>query len=84
MVLGQPTIRGMIGQSPKRTRRLRIRLRRLHEQEGFSLVEAMAAITVLAIGIFGAAQAMTIGLSTTGSASPLVPLSINRWRRPGR
>ena len=66
MVLGQPTIRGMIGQSPKRTRRLRIRLRRLHEQEGFSLVEAMAAITVLAIGIFGAAQAMTIGLSTTG------------------
>jgi len=56
----------MIGPSPKRTHRLRIRLLRLHEQEGFSLVEAMAAITVLAVGIFGAAQAMTIGLSTTG------------------
>jgi type II secretory pathway pseudopilin PulG len=40
--------------------------RRLRDESGFSLVEAMAAITVLAIGIFGAAQAMTIGLSTTG------------------
>jgi type II secretory pathway pseudopilin PulG len=39
---------------------------RLRDEDGFSLVEAMAAITVLAIGIFGAAQAMTIGLSTTG------------------
>jgi type II secretory pathway pseudopilin PulG len=46
--------------------RLRGNLLRLHDEEGFTLVEAMAAITVLAIGIFGAAQAMTIGLSTTG------------------
>jgi type II secretory pathway pseudopilin PulG len=42
------------------------RLHRLQDEGGFTLVEAMAALTVLAIGIFGAAQAMTIGLSTTG------------------
>jgi prepilin-type N-terminal cleavage/methylation domain-containing protein len=43
------------------------RLQRLHDDEGgFTLVEVMAAITVLAIGIFGAAQALNIGLTTTG------------------
>ena len=43
------------------------RLHRLHDDEGgFTLVEVMAAITVLAIGIFGAAQALNIGLTTTG------------------
>jgi prepilin-type N-terminal cleavage/methylation domain-containing protein len=42
-------------------------LQRLHDdQGGFTLVEVMAAITVLAIGIFGAAQALNIGLTTTG------------------
>jgi prepilin-type N-terminal cleavage/methylation domain-containing protein len=45
--------------------RSRLRLR-VHDEQGFTLVEAMAALTVLAIGIFGAAQALTIGLSTTG------------------
>src|SRR5436190_22866263 len=49
-----------------RARRLPRRLDRLNEQGGFSLVEAMAAITVLAVGIFAAAQALTFGLSTTG------------------
>jgi prepilin-type N-terminal cleavage/methylation domain-containing protein len=52
--------------SSPRPRRLLLRLDRLHDEGGFTLVEVMAAITVLAIGIFGAAQAMTIGLSTTG------------------
>jgi prepilin-type N-terminal cleavage/methylation domain-containing protein len=47
--------------------RSRCRLDRLHSDEGgFTLVEVMAAITVLAIGIFAAAQALTFGLSTTG------------------
>jgi prepilin-type N-terminal cleavage/methylation domain-containing protein len=48
-------------------RRTSRRLLSLHREEGgFTLVEVMAAMTVLAVGIFGAAQAMTIGLSTTG------------------
>jgi len=43
--------------------------RRLHQEEdGFSIVEALAAITVLAVGAFAAAQAMTYGLSTSGLA----------------
>jgi prepilin-type N-terminal cleavage/methylation domain-containing protein len=43
------------------------RLQRLRDdQGGFTLVEVMAAITVLAVGIFGAAQALNIGLTTTG------------------
>jgi len=50
-----------------RARPLRSRLDRLRSDEGgFTLVEVMAAITVLAIGIFAAAQALTFGLSTTG------------------
>jgi prepilin-type N-terminal cleavage/methylation domain-containing protein len=53
--------------SSLRARRLRSRLDRLGREEGgFTLVEVMAAITVLAIGIFAAAQALTFGLSTTG------------------
>ncbi len=53
--------------SSNRARRPARRPFRLHEEEGgFTLVEVMAAMTVLAIGIFGAAQAMTIGLSSTG------------------
>ena len=42
------------------------RLQLHSDQGGFTLVEVMAAITVLAIGIFGAAQALNIGLTTTG------------------
>jgi prepilin-type N-terminal cleavage/methylation domain-containing protein len=42
------------------------RLDRLQDDGGFTLVEVMAAISVLAIGIFAAAQALTFGLSTTG------------------
>ena len=40
--------------------------RRLAEEGGFSLVEALAAITILAVGSFAAAQALTFGLSTSG------------------
>src|SRR5438445_5508288 len=44
----------------------RNRLTRLRDEEGFTLVEAMAALSILAIGIFAAAQALTAGLVTTG------------------
>ena len=47
-------------------RRFRNRLARLRDEEGFTLVEAMAALSILAIGIFAAAQALTAGLVTTG------------------
>jgi type II secretory pathway pseudopilin PulG len=47
-------------------RRFRNRLTRLRDEEGFTLVEAMAALSILAIGIFAAAQALTAGLLTTG------------------
>ena len=47
-------------------RRFRNRLARLRHEEGFTLVEAMAALSILAIGIFAAAQALTAGLVTTG------------------
>jgi type II secretory pathway pseudopilin PulG len=46
--------------------RLRARLSYLDDEGGFSLVEAMAAITILAIGIFAVAQALTFGLGSTG------------------
>jgi type II secretory pathway pseudopilin PulG len=52
--------------SSVRARLTFLRLHRLQDEGGFTLVEAMAALMVLSIGIFGAAQAMTIGLSTTG------------------
>ncbi len=42
-------------------------LRRLHSDErGFSLVESVAAITILAVGAFSAAQALGFGLTTSG------------------
>jgi type II secretory pathway pseudopilin PulG len=44
---------------------LRLR-RRLAEDEGFTLVEAMVSITILAVGAFTVAQAMIFGLETTG------------------
>jgi type II secretory pathway pseudopilin PulG len=40
--------------------------RRLQGEDGFTLVEAMAALSILAIGIFAVAQALTTGLKTTG------------------
>jgi len=52
--------------SPIVARRFRYRLTRLRNEEGFTLVEAMAALSILAIGIFAAAQALTAGLLTTG------------------
>jgi len=52
--------------SSVRARPSRRKLDHLREEGGFTLVEVMAALTVLAIGIFGAAQAITVGLSTTG------------------
>ena len=57
---------GMRSSSPVRAHRLRARLSRLDDEAGFSLVEAMAAITILAIGIFAVAQALTFGLGSTG------------------
>jgi type II secretory pathway pseudopilin PulG len=47
-------------------RRFRNRLTRLRDEEGFTLVEAMAALSILTIGIFAVAQALTAGLATTG------------------
>jgi type II secretory pathway pseudopilin PulG len=52
--------------SPVRLHRLVARLSHLDDEAGFSLVEAMAAITILAIGIFAVAQALTFGLGSTG------------------
>jgi type II secretory pathway pseudopilin PulG len=52
--------------SPVRVPRLRAQLSHLDDEGGFSLVEAMAAITILAIGIFAVAQALTFGLGSTG------------------
>lgn len=46
-------------------------LRRCHalrDEGGFTLVEALAAITLLGVGSFAAAQAITLGLSTSGVA----------------
>src|SRR5262249_5130690 len=63
----EPTIWGVKPSSPLHARPLLSRLDRLRGDEGgFTLVEVMAAITVLAVGIFAAAQALTFGLSTTG------------------
>ena len=56
----------MAPSSSLRARRLRARLSRLDDEAGFSLVEAMAAITILAVGIFAVAQALTFGLGSTG------------------
>jgi type II secretory pathway pseudopilin PulG len=56
----------MSNSSPVRARRLRARLSRLDDEAGFSLVEAMAAISILAVGIFAVAQALTFGLGSTG------------------
>jgi type II secretory pathway pseudopilin PulG len=62
----QPNPIEMISTSDVRARRLRTRLSRLDDEEGFSLVEALAALTVLTIGIFAVAQGLTYGLHTTG------------------
>ena len=48
------------------TRTLMRLRRRLAEDEGFTLVEAMVSITILAVGAFTVAQAMIFGLETTG------------------
>ncbi|HEX3299679.1 MAG TPA: PKD domain-containing protein [Actinomycetota bacterium] len=40
--------------------------RRLNGDEGFTLVEAMVSITILAVGAFTIAQAMIFGLGSTG------------------
>ncbi len=40
--------------------------RRLTDDEGFTLVEAMVSITILAVGAFTIAQAMLFGLGSTG------------------
>jgi type II secretory pathway pseudopilin PulG len=48
------------------TRTLRRLRYRLAEDEGFTLVEAMVSITILAVGAFTVAQAMMFGLETTG------------------
>ena len=40
--------------------------RRLDGDEGFTLVEAMVSITILAVGAFTIAQAMIFGLGSTG------------------
>src|SRR6266487_5684211 len=48
------------------TRSLLRARRRLRGEDGFTLVEAMAALSILAIGIFAVAQALTTGLKTTG------------------
>src|SRR5439155_4344597 len=62
----QPNPMRMSNSSPFRARRFRARLSRLDDEAGFSLVEAMAAITILAVGIFAVAQALTFGLGSTG------------------
>jgi type II secretory pathway pseudopilin PulG len=48
------------------TRTLMRLRRRLAEDEGFTLVEAMVSISILAVGAFTVAQAMMFGLETTG------------------
>jgi type II secretory pathway pseudopilin PulG len=40
--------------------------RRLADDGGFTLVEAMVSITIMAVGAFTVAQALTFGLETTG------------------
>ena len=40
--------------------------RRMNGEGGFTIVEAMISITILAVGAFAVAQAMIFGLSTTG------------------
>ena len=42
--------------------------RRLDGEAGFSIVEAMVAITVLAVGAFAVAQSISYGLTTSGLA----------------
>lgn len=53
-------------------RSLRSRYRRLshrlRDEDGFTLVEALAAITILSVGAFAAAQALMFGLGTSGLA----------------
>ena len=44
--------------------------RRLNGEGGFTLVEAMVSITILAVGAFAVAQAMIFGLSTHRSVAP--------------
>ncbi len=45
---------------------LKMLRRRLDGDEGFTLVEAMVSITILAVGAFTIAQAMIFGLGSTG------------------
>lgn len=49
-------------------RSLRRQYRRLSDEGGFTLVEVLAAITILSVGAFAAAQALLFGLSTSGLA----------------
>jgi type II secretory pathway pseudopilin PulG len=52
-----------------RQRGLFVRMRaQLHDERGFTMVEAMVAGLVLAIGAFGIAQSLQFGLKTTGIA----------------
>jgi type II secretory pathway pseudopilin PulG len=41
---------------------------RVHEEDGFTLVEALVAVTVLAVGAFAVAQSLTFGLEASGAS----------------
>lgn len=48
--------------------RVLTRLRRLRDEDGFTIVEGMAAITILAVGMFAVAQGTIFGLKSSGLA----------------
>ena len=61
--------------------------RRMNGEGGFTIVEAMISITILAVGAFAVAQAMIFGLSTTGLSRQKLSSarrSTSRWKRPAR
>ena len=61
---------------------------RLHEERGFTIVEAIVSITILAIGGFAVAQSLVFGLRTSGASrerlSARVASSTSRWSWPAR